>query len=61
MRYYFDDTININDLDFNNTLVDKKSCKRFLIYDVVYKTIYGANTLQINLDKVEGYIRTKYK
>ena len=32
--YYFDDIININDLDLNNILLNEKSYKHFWIYDV---------------------------
>ena len=45
--YYFDNIININHLDFDNILLDGKSYKDVLIYDVECKTPYGAKTLHI--------------
>ena len=32
--YYFNDIIKIQDFDFNNILLDEKSCENILIYDV---------------------------
>ena len=32
--YYFDDIIKLEDFDFNNILIDKKSYKNILIYDI---------------------------
>ena len=37
--YYFDDIIKIE--DFNNILLDEKSCKNILIFNVSYKTLIG--------------------
>ena len=54
--YYFDDIININDLDLENILIDEKSYKNVLIYDVAYKTSYGAKPLHTDFEKVNGYI-----
>ena len=58
--YYFDDITNIEALDVDNILVDEKSNENILIYDVLYKTPYGAKPICIIFDKVDGYIR-KYK
>ena len=38
--YYFDDIININDLDLENIFIDKDSHENVLIYDVAYKFVY---------------------
>ena len=32
--YYFDDIIKLEDFDFNNILIDEKSYKNILIYDI---------------------------
>ena len=62
-RYYFVDINNINDLDLD-VLLNEKSCKIFLIYNVAYKTRYGVKLLYIIFEKADGYIRkfdgTKY-
>ena len=55
--YYFDDIIKIEDFDFNNLLLDEKSYRSILIYDILYKTLIGANPLLIRFDKVGGFIR----
>ena len=55
--YYFDDIINIHDLDLDNISLDEKSYENFLIYDVTYKTPYGAKPLRIIFDEVNGHIR----
>ena len=54
--YYFDDIININDLDLDRVLLDEKSYENILIYDVAYKCLYGAKLLRIILDKVDAYL-----
>ena len=55
--FYFDGEININDLPIDNILLDEKLCESYLIYDIADKTSYGANSLRIIVNKVEGYIR----
>ena len=47
----FDDIIQIEGFDFNNILLDKKSYKNILIYDVTYKTLIGIKV------KVDGFNR----
>ena len=39
---YCDNIIKINDIAHDNILLNKKSYKPFLIYDVAYKTPYGS-------------------
>ena len=66
--YYFDDMININDLDRDNILLGEKTHENNIIYDVAYQTLYGAKPLNITSYKVyiikDGYIikndRTKF-
>ena len=36
--YYFDDITEIEDFDFDNTLIDQKPCKNILFYNTSYKT-----------------------
>lgn len=59
--YYFAAIININHLDLDNTLTDKKSYEIILIYDMTYKTHHDAKPLRITFDKVDGYIRNNDK
>ena len=37
--YYFDDIIKIEDLDLDNILIDGKSSKNILVYDISHKTL----------------------
>ena len=48
---YFDYIININDPDLNSVSIDEKPYENILIYDVAYKTPYGAKPLCIIFDK----------
>ena len=57
MYYYFDDIIEIEDFDFDNILIDEKSCKNILAYNISYKTLIGAKPLRIRFDKVDGFIK----
>ena len=55
-RFYFDDIININDLNLNNILIVEKSYENISIYDGAYKTRYLAMSLRIIFDEVDRYI-----
>ena len=61
---YFDDIIDVNDIDLHNILINEKSYEIFLIHVVAYKTPYGSKPLRIIFDNVDEYIRkydsTKY-
>ena len=59
--YHFDDTVNINDIDLNNILIDEKSYENILIYDVSYKTLYNVKPLRIIFNKVDEYIKKMTK
>ena len=37
--YYFNDTIKIEDFDLDNICIDKKSYKKILVYDILYKSL----------------------
>ena len=41
--YYFDDILKIEDFfNFDNILIDEKSCKNILVYNVLCKTLIDA-------------------
>ena len=54
--YYFDVIIKIEDFDFHDDLLDVKSYKNILIFDISYKTLIGAKTC-IRFNKADGLIR----
>ena len=54
---YFDDIIKIEDFDFDNILVNKKSYKDILVYDMSYKTLIDVKPLRNTFDKVDRFIR----
>ena len=54
---YFDGMIKIEDFDFDDILLDKKSNRNILIYDISYKILIGAKPLRIRFDKVGRFIR----
>ena len=45
--YYFDDIINVNDLDLDNILLDEKSNENILISHAATKTPYGVKSLRM--------------
>ena len=51
--YYFDDIIEIKDFDFDfdNILIDEKSYKNNLVYDISYKTLFGSKPLHTRVDQ----------
>ena len=57
MCYYFDDISKLEDFDFYNILIDKKSCENILIYDISDKCLIDAKLLRIRFDKIDGIIR----
>ena len=56
MFYYFDNIIEIESFDFDKILLDEKSYKNNLAYDILYKTLISVKTLHIWFDKVDGFI-----
>ena len=50
ISYYFHGIIKIEGLDFNNIVLDEKSYRNVLLYDVSYKTLIDAKPLH----KVDG-------
>ena len=61
MFYYFDNIIEIESFDFDKILLDEKSYKNNLAYDILYKTLIGVKTLHIWFDKVDGFISLWWK
>ena len=53
MHYYFDVIIKCEDFDFDNSLIDEKSYKNILIYDISYRTLIGAKPLRIRFDEID--------
>ena len=61
---FFDDIINIRNLDLNKIKIDEKSYKNILIYCVGYMTPNSVKPLWLIINKINGYIeesnRNKY-
>ena len=55
--YYFDDIIKSEVFNLDNILLDEKSYKNILVYNVLYKNLIGAKPLRIRFDKIDGFIR----
>ena len=53
---YFDDIIKLEDFDIDNILIDEKSQKNILIYDISYKTLIGSKPLRIRFNKIDRFI-----
>ena len=54
--YCFDDTILVGDFNFDNILLDEKSCENSY-ENISYKTFIGAKPLRIKFDKIDGFIK----
>ena len=57
MCYYFDDKVKSESFGLGNILIEKKSSKNILVYNISYKTLTGANSLRIRFNKIDGFIR----
>ena len=55
--YYFDDTMRIDNIYFNNVLLHEKSCENVLIYDISSQTFMGEKPLCIRFDKIAEFIK----
>ena len=51
MFYYFDDIIQVENVNFGNILLHEKSYENILVYDILYKTLTGTKPLRISFDK----------
>ena len=56
-RFYFDDINKIEDFDLDNILIDKKSYRNILFYNISYKSLIDYKPLRIRFDKIAGFIR----
>ena len=54
---FFDDMINLEDFDLDNSLIEEKSHKNILIDDISYKNLIGSKHLRVRFDKIERFIR----
>ena len=57
MWYYFDDIIKLEDFHLDNNLMNEKSHKNILIFDISYKTLIGQKPLRIRFNKIGGFIK----
>ena len=55
--YYFDDIMEIEDINVDNILLDEKSYKNILLYNIVYKEFMDAKLLRISLNKIDKIIK----
>ena len=53
---YFNDIIKLEDFYIDNILIDEKSHKNILIYDISYKTLIDPKPLRIRFDKIEDLL-----
>ena len=60
MCYYFDNINKIEDFHFDNILIDEKSGKKILVYNISYKTLIDTKPLRLRFDKVNGFSRRNY-
>ena len=56
--YHFDYLIKSEDFDLDNILIDKKSHKNILIYEILCKNLNCSKPLRIRFNKIDGFIRT---
>ena len=52
-----DGIIKIENVDFDNILIDEKSYEKILVLYISYKTLIGGKPLRIRFYKVHGFIR----
>ena len=55
--FYFDDTMTVIDISFNDILLNEKSHKNTLIHDVLYKTFMGDKPLRIRFHNIDRFIK----
>ena len=55
-RYYFDDLIKIEDFNLGSILIDEKTYKNILVYNISHKTLIDAKPLRIRFNKINGFI-----
>ena len=55
--FYFDGIVRLEHFDLNNILIDNKSYKNILVYNISHKTLIGVKPLRISFDKIDGFIK----
>ena len=45
---YFDDILKIEDFDIDNILIDEKSYKNILVYNISYKSLIDSEPLRLD-------------
>ena len=55
--YYFDDIMEVEDINVDNILLDEKSYENILVYSILYKKFMDAKPLRIRFNKVDGIIK----
>ena len=55
MSYYYNDIMIVIAVNFNNILLNEKSYKSLLIYNISYKNVMGNKTLHIRFHKIDGF------
>ena len=53
----FDGIIKIEDFYFDYIIIDEKSNKEILVFDILYKTLFGSKPIHIRSDQVDVFIR----
>ena len=46
--YYFDDILKIEDFEIDNILIDEKSYKNILVYNISYKSLIDSEPLRLD-------------
>ena len=46
--YYFDDILKIEDFDIDKILIDEKSYKNILVYNISYKSLIDSEPLRLD-------------
>ena len=54
--YHFDEITKSEDFDLDNVLVNEKSYKNILVYNILYKTLISDKPLHIKFDKIDGFM-----
>ena len=44
-------------MTLDNILFDEKSCEKFLVHKISYKTLIDTKSLRTRFDKMDGFIR----
>ena len=50
--YYFDGIMKVENIDFDNILLDEKSYENISVYNILYETFMGAKPWRVKFDKL---------